>query len=424
MNIILIGISHKTAPIQLREQLAFSESSIPDALAKLVDRDALDEAIIISTCNRVEILASTSAGAQRGFERLINFLCEFHEIRPESLDGHLYRRADAEAVRHIFRVAASLDSMVVGESQILGQVKEAYRLAAEVGAAGKVLSQLMDRAISAAKRVRSETAIALKPVSISSVAVDLAGQIFGDLANKAVLLVGAGEMAEAAAKHLVEAGASKFVVVNRTLERAQELAQRFGAEAAHIDQLYDLLKTSDIVICSAGADRYLIAIDHAARALKARRRGPILFIDISVPRNVDPAIANLDDTFLFDIDDLKSVAEENLRERQREARAAEQIIDREVECFLQHLSSLDIGPTIAEIKRMIHEMALRELKRNKRHLGALNQEQEAAIRDVLIPALVNKLSHPIIAHLKAASRHGQHKSILEELRRAFHLDRT
>jgi glutamyl-tRNA reductase len=312
--------------------------------------------------------------------------------------------------------------MVVGESQVLGQVKEAYRLAAEAGAVGKVLGQLMDRAISVAKRIRNQTAIALKPVSMSSVAVDLAGQIFGQLTNKTVLLIGAGEMAEAAARHLAEAGASKFIVANRTFERAQQLAQTHGGQAAHIDQVYDLLKACDIVICSAGAEQYLIACDRAARALRARRRGPILFIDISVPRTVDPAIAGLEDAFLFDIDDLKSVAEENLRERQREAQAAEQIVDREVECFLQHLSSLDMGPTIAEVKRMIHEMALRELKRNKRHLGALNQEQEAAIRDVLIPALVNKLSHPIIAHLKAASRQGQHKSVLEELRKAFHLD--
>jgi glutamyl-tRNA reductase len=422
MSIILIGISHKTAPVGLREQLAFNESSIPEALAELVDHQTLDEAIIISTCNRVEIIASTPASTQEGFERLLKFLCQHHKIQPESLDGHLYRRADAEAIRHIFRVAASLDSMVVGESQILGQVKEAYRLAAEAGAVGRVLGQLMDRAISVAKRIRSQTAIALKPVSISSVAVDLAGQIFGQLTNKIVLLIGAGEMAEAAARHLAQAGASKLIVTNRTLERAQQIAQTYGGQAAHIDQIYDLLKTCDIVICSAAAEQYLIVCDQAARALRARRRGPILFIDISVPRNVDPAIASLDDAFLFDIDDLKSVAEQNLRERRREALAAEQIIDREVECFLHHLNSLDIGPTIAEIKRMIHEMALRELKRNKRHLGALNQEQEAAIRDVLIPALVNKLSHPIIAHLKAASRQGQHKSALEELRKALHLD--
>jgi glutamyl-tRNA reductase len=422
MSIILIGISHKTAPVGLREQLAFNESSIPEALAELVDHQTLDEAIIISTCNRVEIIASTPASTQEGFERLLKFLCQHHKIQPESLDGHLYRRADAEAIRHIFRVAASLDSMVVGESQILGQVKEAYRLAAEAGAVGRVLGQLMDRAISVAKRIRSQTAIALKPVSISSVAVDLAGQIFGQLTNKIVLLIGAGEMAEAAARHLAQAGASKLIVTNRTLERAQQIAQTYGGQAAHIDQIYDLLKTCDIVICSAAAEQYLIVCDQAARALRARRRGPILFIDISVPRNVDPAIASLDDAFLFDIDDLKSVAEQNLRERRREALAAEQIIDREVECFLHHLNSLDMGPTIAEIKRMIHEMALRELKRNKRHLGALNQEQEAAIRDVLIPALVNKLSHPIIAHLKAASRQGQHKSALEELRKALHLD--
>src|ERR1044071_5086703 len=414
MNIVLIGLSHKTAPVEMRERLAFDVSRLSDALAELVDQEALDEGLIVSTCNRVELLASAPAGADRGLNRLTDFLCDFHHLQLNSLNGHLYSHADTEAIKHIFRVASSLDSMVVGESQILGQVKEAYQSAVEAGTVGRVLSQLMNRTINVAKRIRTETAVAQNPVSISSVAVELARKIFNDLSDKTVLLVGAGEMGELAARSLVEAGTSKLIVTNRTAERSEEIARKFRSNAVNFEAFYDVLPSADIVLCSTGAPGYVIHPAETKKALKSRKRGPLLFIDISVPRNIDPAVAGLDNTFLFDVDDLESVVKSNLRERQREAQLAEAIIESEVEGFMGQLRSLDLGPIVVEVKQLLAQMALSEYKRNRKRLGALNPEQEAAIQDVLLPALVNKLSHPVIVHLRHAARNGEPSEVIEE----------
>ena len=422
MNIVLIGLSHKTAPVEMRERLAFNESRLQDALATLVDQDTVDEGLIVSTCNRVELLASAPAGADRGLDRLTGFLCSFHNLQPSTLNGHIYAHADTEAIKHIFRVASSLDSMIVGESQILGQVKEAYQSAVEAGTVGRVLSQLMNRAINVAKRIRTETAVAQNPVSVSSVAVELARKIFGDLSDKTVLLVGAGEMGELAARSLVEAGTSKLIVTNRTAERSEEIARKFGSGAVNFEAFYDVLPSADIVLCSTGAHGYVIHPAETKKALKSRKRGPLLFIDISVPRNIDPAVAGLDNTFLFDVDDLESVVKSNLREREREAQIAEAIIESEVEGFMSQLRSLDLGPAVVEVKQLLSQMALSEYRRNRKRLGALNAEQEAAIQDVLLPALVNKLSHPVIVHLRHAARNGEPSEVIEELRKMIRID--
>jgi len=422
MNIVLIGLSHKTAPVEMRERLAFGESRLQDALAALVDQDTVDEGLIVSTCNRVELLASAPAGADRGLDRLTGFLCSFHNLQPNTLNGHLYAHADTEAIKHIFRVASSLDSMIVGESQILGQVKEAYQSAVEAGTVGRVLSQLMNRAINVAKRIRTETAVAQNPVSVSSVAVELARKIFGDLSDKTVLLIGAGEMGELAARSLVEAGTSKLIVTNRTAERSEEIARKFGSNAVSFEAFYDVLPSADIVLCSTGAPGYVIHPAETKKALKSRKRGPLLFIDISVPRNIDPAVTGLDNTFLFDVDDLESVVKSNLREREREAQLAEAIIESEVEGFMSQLRSLDLGPVVVEVKQLLSQMALSEYKRNRKRLGALNPEQEAAIQDVLLPALVNKLSHPVIVHLRHAARNGEPSEVIEELRKMIRID--
>lgn len=422
MNIVLIGLSHKTAPVEVREQLAFEGARLPDALSNLVDQQTVDEGVIVSTCNRVELIASAPAGVEKGLSRLTDFLCDFHRLPFDAINNHLYLHADTAAVKHLFRVASSLDSMVVGESQILGQVKDAYRSAVEAGTVGRVLSQLMHRAISVAKRVRTETGVSQHPVSVSSVAVELAQKIFSELTGKTILLVGAGETAELAAQSLVQAGGNKILVANRTAERAECLAQRFGGAAVSIEALYDVLPLSDIVICSTGANDYVIRADETRRALKSRRRGPLLFIDISVPRNIAPEVAQVGDVFLFDIDDLSSVVRANLREREREAQAAEAIVESEVEQFVHHLRALDLGPRVAEVKQIISQLALTELKRHRKRLGALSAEQEAAISEVLIPALVNKLSHPILAHLREAARDEKASETLEELRKMVRLD--
>jgi glutamyl-tRNA reductase len=422
MNIVLIGLSHKTAPVEVRERLAFAETHLPLALETLVDQHTLDEGLIVSTCNRVELLASAPEGADKGIDRLVSFLCEFHKLPPESLNGHLYRRANGEAIQHIFRVASSLDSMVVGESQILGQFKEAYQHAVTAGTIGRVLSQLVHKTISVAKRIRTETAISERPVSVSSVAVELARKVFGELDDRIVLLVGTGEMGELAAKCLMDAGAGRLLVTNRTAERAETMAAQFGGGAVGFDAIYDVLPSADIVLCSTGAADYVFKPAETRNALKSRRKGPLLLVDISVPRNIDPAISAIDDVFLFDIDDLDAVVKSNLREREIEARAAEAIIDAEVQHFMKTLRAFDIGPAVVEVKELLSEMALNEFKRTRKRIGALSPEQEAAIEAILIPALVNKLSHPVIVHLKTAARDGETSEVLAELKKMLHVE--
>jgi glutamyl-tRNA reductase len=422
MNVVLVGLNHKTAPVEVRERLVFGELHLPNALSSLVDHEGLDEGLIVSTCNRVEVLASAPSDAAKGIDQLAAFLCDFHKLPSQAVRDHLYRHSGQDAIRHVFRVASSLDSMVVGEPQILGQFKEAYQHAIKAGTIGRVLSQLMNRAISVAKRVRTETAVSQSGVTVSSVAVELGLKIFGDLGNKSVLLVGAGEMAELAAGNLIRAGASQLVVTNRTMERAESVAQRFHGVAVGFDQMCNALISADVVICSTGAPDYVLKQPEVARALKARKKGPIVLIDISVPRNIDPEIASLPNCFVFDIDDLQSVVTANLKEREKEAAAAEIIVETEVEHFVGHLRSFDIGPSIVELKQVLCDIATAELKRNRKHLGVLSLEQEAAIKDILIPALVNKLSHPIIVHMRTASRNGERSQVLDELRKMIRID--
>jgi glutamyl-tRNA reductase len=422
MNIVLIGLSHKTAPLAMRERLAFAHPQLFDALSIMVDHEILDEGLIVSTCNRVELIASTPAGADQGLDRMSDFLGNFHQLPPNTLNGHLYRHVDYNAIKHLFRVASSLDSLVVGESQILGQIKEAYQHAVDAGTIGRVLSQLMHRTLSVAKRIRTETGVAQHPVSVSSVAVELARKIFDDLSDKTVLLVGAGEMAELAARSLIEAGTSRLIVTNRTAERAEEIAAKYSGAALNFDALYDVMPTADIVICSTGAPDYVIHPAETKRALKSRKKGPVLFVDISVPRNIDPGIAALENAFLFDIDDLDSIVKTNLREREHEARQAETIIDAEVDHFVEQLRSLDIGPAVVEVKELLAQIVISEFKRNRKRLGVLSKEQETAIEEVLIPSLVNKLSHPMIVHIRTAARDGKPSHVVDELRKMIRID--
>jgi glutamyl-tRNA reductase len=422
MSIVLVGLSHKTAPLEMRERLTFGESLLSEALNRLVDQESVDEGLIVSTCNRVELIASTPASPDHGLDCLTGFLNTFHRLPPNTLNGHIYRHADTNAIKHLFRVASSLDSMVIGESQILGQVKDAYQHAINAGTIGRVLSQLMHRALSVAKRIRTETGVAQNPVSISSVAVELARKIFGELSDKTVLLVGAGEMGELAARSLIETGTSKLIVTNRTAERAEEIARKYSGGAVNFEAFYDVLPSADIVICSTGAPDYVVRPADTKRALKSRKKGPVLFIDISVPRNIDPALASLENAFLFDVDDLNSIVHTNIKEREREARRAESIIDAEVEQFVHQLRSLDIGPAVVEVKELLAQIVFSEFKRNRKRLGDLTQEQEAAIEEVLIPALVNKLSHPMIVHLRNAARDGKPTQMMDELRKMIRID--
>ena len=411
MSIVLVGLNHKTAPVAVRERLAFTDEACADGLRALVDGEVVREGLIVSTCNRVEVLAATGdTGAAEGAARITRFLSESRSIRHEEFGHHLYSHADDAAVRHIFRVASSLDSMVVGEPQVLGQVRRAYSLAVEVGTAGRVLNRLVHHALRVAKRVRTETGIAASAVSISYMAVELGRKIFGSLAGSTVLLVGAGEMAELSARHLVNAGASRVLVANRTDETARQLAAQFGGHAVDYARLSSHLGVADIVICSTGAPDYVITPEMAREALDARRNRPAFFIDISVPRNIDPAIGEIGNLFVFDIDDLEAVVASNIREREREAERAELIVESEVMQFQQALRSLDIGPTLGALRQKLQDMARAEMERQRHRLGQLTPEQERAIESLLI-STVNKISHPVMHRIRHSYDRGEEEDL-------------
>jgi glutamyl-tRNA reductase len=400
MSILLIGVNHKTAPVEIRERLAFNDAACAAGLRRLVDGDVVREGLIVSTCNRVEILGAMSSDkTEFGTGRITQFLDTSGRLPVGFLEKHLYLHTDEEAVRHLFRVASSLDSMVVGEPQVLGQVRHAYSLAVEAGTAGKVLNRLVHHTFRVAKRVRNETGIAANAVSISYMAVELGKKIFHSLKGSSVMLIGAGEMGELSARHLINAGASRVVIANRTEEAARQIADQFGATSISLDQLDQYLAEADMVICSTGAPTYVLTEERTRKALERRRNRPICFIDISVPRNIDPAVGNIPNVFVFDIDDLESVITSNIREREREAERAELIVQSEVMQFQQTLRLMDVGPTIGAMREKFKEIARAEMARQRKRLGPLTKDQEAAIESLLM-STVNKISHPILNQMR------------------------
>jgi glutamyl-tRNA reductase len=400
MSIILVGVNHKTAPVEIRERLAFNDEACADGLRRLVDGEVVREGLIVSTCNRVEILTATTAEQlESSAGRLAQFLDTEGQVPAGFLNTYLYRHTDEDAVRHLFRVASSLDSMVVGEPQVLGQVRHAYSVAVEAGTAGRVLNRLVHHTFRVAKRVRNETGIAANAVSISYMAVELGKKIFESLKGCTVLLIGAGEMAELSARHLVNAGASRVLIVNRTEETARQIADEFGALTVPFNLLDEALAEADVVICSTGAPAYVLTETQARHALARKRNRPTCMIDISVPRNIDPAVSKIPNVFLFDIDDLESVITSNIREREREAERAELIVQSEVMQFQQSLRLMDVGPTIGAMREKFQEVARSEMARQRKRLGVLTKEQEMAIEALLL-STVNKISHPILNQMR------------------------
>jgi glutamyl-tRNA reductase len=403
MSIVLLGVNHKSAPVEVRERLAFTEQACAEGLRALVDGEVVREGLIVSTCNRVEVLAETEASRlDESTSRITNFLSRAEALPASFFQTHLYRHTDDEAVRHLFRVASSLDSMVIGEPQVLGQVRRAYSIALEAGTSGRILNRLVHHAFRVAKRVRTETGIAANAVSISYMAVELGRKIFRSLEGHTALLVGAGEMAELSARHLVNAGVSRVLVANRTREPAERMAKELSAEPIDLDQMADRLVEADIVICSTAAEHYVITEDLVRAALNKRRNRPSFFIDISVPRNVDPKVGNIPNVFVFDIDDLESVISSNIREREREAERAELIVQSEIMQFHQSLRALDIGPTIGALRTKLQDIAKGELTRHRNKLGPLTPEQERAVEALLV-STVNKISHPLLSHMRRTS---------------------
>jgi len=402
--IVVAGVSHRTAPLTVREALAFSRERLPEALERVRREAGLAEALILSTCNRVEIYGRAASDTAGGLS-LSEFLAAFHRRSPDELRRYSYELEGEQAVRHVFRVAASLDSMVLGEPQILGQVKEAYHLADGLGSLGSMLNALRNRSLAAAKRARSETGIGKNAVSISYVAVELARKIFGDLEGKHVLLVGAGKMSTLAARHLVQGGARATVLGGRTFARAEELAASLGGLAAPFEALRDELVQADIVISGTGAPGVVIHKEDVAAARGRRGRRPLFLIDIAVPRDIDPQAGRLDGVFLYDLDHLRGVAEANLRERQKEAAAAEAIVEREVREFIAWQRSLDVVPLLVDLRKRADEIRRSEVDKAKKRLGTLTPEQEAVL-EATTSAIVNKLLHAPTVELKALARNG------------------
>jgi glutamyl-tRNA reductase len=413
MNIVLLGLNHKTAPIELRERLAIGPQQLEAATRSLVQAPGVLEGMILSTCNRVELLTSQEADAPH----LLDFIGSYFQIDPELLAPHLYEYRQENAVRHLFRVACSLDSMVIGEPQILGQVKSSYLAARAAGAVRGHLDKVLQRAFVVAKRVRSETEIGNSSVSIASVAVELARKIFGSLENKTVLLVGAGKMSEQAARHLMDQGAGTVLVANRTHERAEQLAQRFEGRAVRFDDLYGHADQADIVITSTGSARPVFRREHAQHFLQQRRGRPMFFIDIAVPRDVDPEVNKLDGIFLYDIDDLQSVASSHMNERGSAAAVAEAMILEEVTKYQRRLHALNVAPEIVHLQQSAEQMRRAELRRVASRLQSLSPDQQAAV-EALTRGLVNKFLHQPVQAIKAAATEGNAAAV-EAIREAF-----
>jgi glutamyl-tRNA reductase len=401
-HLVLIGINHTTAPIEVRERLAIPAGRLADATRTLVHQPGIREGIILSTCNRVELLTLQEDGSAPG-ANLLGFLQEYFAVTPSSLTPHLYEYRESEAVRHLFRVASSLDSMVVGEPQILGQVKESYTVAREVGAVNGSLDTLIQRAFTVAKKIRSETQIGSSSVSIASVAVDLARKIFGSLQGKTVLLVGAGKMSELAARHLIQQGATNILVANRTLERAEKIAAQFKGQVILFEDLYDQAARADIVITSTGAPQKLFGKSHGQHFLQSRRNKPMFFIDIAVPRDVDPQMNEVEGCFIYDIDDLQQVAAANLADRSREAAAAETIVSQEVDKYQQRVQSRGAVPAIIALQQNAESIREAELARSAKRLATLTVEQREAV-DALTRSLTAKLLHPQLTALREAAQ--------------------
>lgn len=419
MTVLLTGLSHHTAPVDVREMLAIPDAELPAALQELRERTGAQEALILSTCNRVEVAVTADTGEAAG--RLTEFLAARRQLDPAWLGGFLYQHQDRDAIRHLFRVAASLDSMVVGEPQILGQLKSAYAAARDAGSVNGFLDAVLTRAFAVAKRVRSETGIARSAVSVSSAAVDLARQIFGNLRDKRVLLIGAGKMSELAARHLLTAGCGLILVTNRTRARAEEMALAVGGQVLNYESFRDRLHEADIVLASSGAPEYLLHKDEMHRVLERRRNRPMFVIDIAVPRNVAPEVNELENVYLYDIDDLGRAVEQNRHARAMEAEQAEQIIDAEIARLLERLKAREVAPTIVGIQQQLDAYSRAEFERLRPRFGGLTPQQEEALQ-AYTRALLNKIAHGPMTELRRAATRPEGDKVINVIRRVFRLD--
>jgi glutamyl-tRNA reductase len=421
MEILVLGLNHKSAPLHIREKVAFPENEIAGPLRAVNSLDGIKENLIVSTCNRVEIvLAAEDKGA---VEVLKEFLAEHHGVDRGELDPHLYLHIGGEAVRHLYRVASGLDSLVLGEPQILGQVKDAFEYARDAGTLGLILNRLLKKTFSVAKSVRTDTGIARSAVSVSYAAVELAKKIFGETEGRTAMIIGAGEMGELALKHLVSSGIKEVFVANRTFEKAVAMAQQFGGSAIKYEDLLDQLLITDIVISSTGAPHVIIHADDIRKLMGRRKYQPMFFIDIAVPRDIDAAVNDIDNAYLYNVDDLQAVVADNVKGREKEAEKAEAMVGKEVATFQKWVSSLQVVPTIVALRGKMERIRAAETEKALGRLPHLSDKDRQQVK-ALTTAIVNKILHRPQAVLKEASHTEDAGLYLEVTRKMFDLPDT
>jgi len=420
MNLVLVGLNHRTAPVELREKLCGLFPDPESAYRRLKSLPEISEVLYYTTCNRVEVLA-VAPEAEAAIRALTGFLASHSEVAGQDLETALYVHENEAAVRHLFRVAASLDALVVGEPQILGQVKAAYRQATEQEATGPILNRLLHKTFSVAKKVRTETGIGDHAVSVSYAAVSLGKKIFGELTGKTVLLIGAGEMAELALEHLRRQGVAQIIIANRTLSRAVRLAERFRGRAVPLEELPEALLACDILISSTGAEGYVLTKEQVRTAMRRRRQRPLFLIDIAVPRDLDPRINDLENVYLYNIDDLKEVVETNMQRRQQAAVQAEGLVAAETLKFMDWLKTLGVFPTIIALQEKARAICRQELKKTLSHLGPLTPHQQEAL-EILTRSVAAKLLHDPIMFLKRNHHSRRAAAEITLVRRLFNLD--
>ncbi|MDG1389401.1 MAG: glutamyl-tRNA reductase [Halioglobus sp.] len=414
MNLIALGINHNSAAVEVRERVAFAPEQVTEALADCCSAAQLDEAVILSTCNRTEIYAIAPANTVLADKavQLIDWMANYHHLSAEELRESAYHHEAEQALAHIVQVAAGLDSMVLGEPQIFGQLKSAYAVASEAGTVSNELARIFQRVFSIAKKVRTDTAIGENPVSVAYAAVDLAGHIFSDLSKCNALLVGAGETIELVTRHLIEAGVSNIVIANRTLGRARELAQKFGAEAVLLAEIPDRLPAADIVITSTASQLPILGKGAVEQAVKARKHRPVLMVDIAVPRDIEPQVGDLRDVYLYSVDDLREIVDQNLRSRQSEARKADVIIDEGVAAYVQEKKRMGAVDAVKDYRGMAEGLRQQELDKALRSIARGDDPEK--VLNQFSRGLTNKLIHAPTAGLKQISADGRQ----DQLRRA------
>ena len=419
MKIHITGLSHKTAPVEVRERLAFGENVLPKALASLCEKPGVRESMILSTCNRVEIAVAIDNEAE-AHPHLTDLFADVSHVERDWVRPFVYHLDEREAIRHLFRVAASLDSMIVGEPQILGQLKNAYSVAKAHGTLSGFLELLCTRAFNVAKRIRTETEIGESAVSVSYAAVELAREIFGTLENHNVLVVGAGKMAESAIRHLQRAGVAQTFVTNRTRERAEQLASDYRGTVIPYEDFITRLPDVDIVIASSGAPHFILTREQMRKVMSARRNRPIFLVDIAVPRNIDPEANKVDGVFLYDIDDLQKTVDHNLKGRLNVAVEAERIIEEEVEKTLVRLKAREVTPAIVSVQEQLETWRAAEIEKFKGRLGDLSPQQMEAV-EALTRGLINKVAHGPISELRKSAEQGSGEVVML-VRRLFRLE--